>query len=240
MLNYGWRILMTFSWVFFCTYNNAVAQSKVSNKYGLLVIKDINILQKETELNPGKRMIDLRRFIPGIVFDLKYATPDNFMHERLYPPIKTTYLRLPAATALKKVAAELDRLNLGIKIFDAYRPYSVTEKMWKVVKDDRYAADPATGSGHNRGASVDLTIIDLKTKKELPMGTGFDNFTDTAHQGFTGLPKEILKNRNVLKSVMEKYGFIALKTEWWHFYLADSANYELLDLSFAELKKLDR
>jgi D-alanyl-D-alanine dipeptidase len=239
MQNYRWRILMIFSWVFFCSYNNAVAQSEVSNKYGLLVIKDINILQKEIKLNPDKRMVDLRTFISGISLDLKYATKDNFMHQRLYPRIKTTYLRQPAAIALKKVATELEKLNLGIKIFDAYRPYSVTEKMWEVVKDDRYAANPATGSGHNRGASVDLTLIDLKTKKELPMGTGFDNFTDTAHQGFTGLLPEILKNRNLLKSVMEKYGFIALKTEWWHFYLPNSSDYELLDLSFADLKKLD-
>lgn len=232
-------MLAIFSWVFFCSYNNAVAQSKVSNKYGLLVIKDINILQKEIELNPEKRMVDLIKFIPGVSFDLKYASRDNFMHERLYPRIKTSYLRQPAAVALKKVVAELEKLNLGIKIFDAYRPYSVTEKMWEAVKDDRYAANPATGSGHNRGVSVDLTIIGLITKKELPMGTGFDNFTDTAHQGFTGLSQEVLKNRNLLKSTMEKFGFIALKTEWWHFYLPDSADYELLDLSFADLKKLD-
>jgi D-alanyl-D-alanine dipeptidase len=71
------------------------------------------------------------------------------------------------------------------------------------------------------------------------MGTGFDNFTDTAHQGFTGLSEEILRNRNLLKSVMEKYGFIALTTEWWHFYLPNSADYELLDLSFSELKELN-
>ena len=143
------------------------SQSKVSNKYGLLVIKDINILQKEIKLNPNKRMVDLRKFIPGISLDLKYATKDNFMHQRLYPRIKTTYLREPAAVALKRAATELGKLNLGIKIFDAYRPYSVTEKMWEVVKDDRYAANPATGSGHNRGASVDLTLIDLMTKKEF-------------------------------------------------------------------------
>ena len=156
MLNYGWQILMIFSWVFFCSYNNAVAQSKVSNKYGLFVIKDINILQKEIELNPNKRMMDLRRFIPGIVLDLKYATPDNFMHERLYPTDKNHLFAPACRDALKKVVAELEKIKSGNKNFDAYRPYSVTEKMWEAVKDDRYAADPAKGSGHNRGVSVIL------------------------------------------------------------------------------------
>jgi D-alanyl-D-alanine dipeptidase len=127
-----------------------------------------------------------------------------------------------------------------VKIFDAYRPYSITEKMWEKVKDDRYAADPSKGSGHNRGAAVDLTLIDLKTKKELPMGTGFDNFTDTAHSDFAQLPESILSNRNLLKSVMEKYGFKQLSTEWWHFYLPNSSTFELLDIRFADLKKMDK
>jgi len=112
--------------------------------------------------------------------------------------------------------------------------------MWEKVKDDRYAADPSKGSGHNRGAAVDLTLINLKTKKELPMGTGFDNFTDSAHPGFNQLPDSILANRNLLKSVMEKYGFKQLSTEWWHFYLPNSTSFELLDISFADLKKMGK
>ena len=229
-----------FSLVAFYGINCASAQPKISNKYGLFVIKDINILQKEISLDTNKKMMDLRKFIPGIIVDLKYATNDNFMHKRLYPRLSTTYLRKPAAGALKEVVEELRDSNLAIKIFDAYRPYSVTEKMWDMVKDERYAADPAKGSGHNRGTAVDVTLVNLSTKKELPMGTAFDNFTDTAHQGFKDLPPVILKNRQVLKRVMEKYGFIALETEWWHFYLPKSSEFELLDFSFRDLKKLQK
>ncbi|MDP4284669.1 MAG: hypothetical protein Q8891_09605 [Bacteroidota bacterium] len=69
-----------------------------------------------------------------------------------------------------------------------YRPYSVAEKMWETLKDDRYAVDPSKGSGHNRGIAVDLTLINKMTKKELPMVTGFDNFSDIVHQGFANLP----------------------------------------------------
>lgn len=216
------------------------AQSKVINKYGLMVINNTKVLQKEIAADSNKRIIDLLTLIPGLTLDLKYATTDNFMHQKLYPPISTTFLRKPAAEALKMVVEELKKQNLSIKIFDAYRPYSITEKMWEKVKDDRYAADPSKGSGHNRGAAVDLTLIHLKTKKELPMGTGFDNFTDTAHIDFTNLPAEQLKNRNILRSVMEKYGFIQLTTEWWHYYLPNSSAYELLDIPFSKLKKMDR
>lgn len=214
------------------------AQSKVGNKYGLIVINNTKVLQNEIAADSNKKIIDLLKLIPDLTLDLKYATTDNFMHQKLYPPTSTTFLRKPAAEGLKKVVEELRKQNLSIKIFDAYRPYSITEKMWEEVKDDRYAADPSKGSGHNRGVAVDLTLIDLKTRKELPMGTGFDNFTDSAHIDFTNLTTEELKNRNILRSVMEKYGFIQLTTEWWHYYLPNSSSYELLDIPFSKLKKM--
>ena len=104
-----------------------------------------------------------------------------------------------------------------------------------------YAEGPEllpTGSGHNRGIAVDLTIINLSTKKEFDMGTGFDNFSDTAHHAFTQLPSAVLQNRQLLKKIMEDHGFKALDTEWWHYYLPNSRQYELLDIPFARLKKM--
>ena len=153
--------------------------------------------------------------------------------------LKTTYLRLAAVNALKKVVIALKDKNLALKIFDAYRPYAVTEAMWEAVKDSLYVADPANGSGHNRGTSVDLTLVNLRTKKELNMGTGFDNFSDSAHQDFKALPTVVLQNRNLLKSIMEQFGFISLDSEWWHFSLPDANNYELLNIPFDALKKLN-
>ncbi len=185
-----------------------------------------------------KRMIELKSLIPGIVYDLRYATANNFMHRLMYPPhTTTTFLRQPAAMALQKVQAELAEKGLGLKIFDAYRPYSVTVKFWELVKDERYVANPSKGSGHNRGIAVDLIIIHLQTGAELNMGTGFDNFTDTAHSTYTNLPEEILQNRLLLRSTMEKHGFKVLDTEWWHFYLADGSRFEILDLEFRKLSK---
>ncbi|MDQ6901874.1 MAG: M15 family metallopeptidase [Bacteroidota bacterium] len=217
-----------------------MAQSNVGNKYGLNVVNKLKLFENEITVDSNKQMVDVLRKIPSVVLDLKYAGINNFMHAKLYPSLHTTYLRLPAANALKKVVADLESNGLTIKIFDAYRPYSITEQMWEKVKDGRYAADPAKGSGHNRGIAVDVTIVDLRTKKEITMPTGFDNFSDTAHQDFMQLPAEVVKNRLLLKSTMEKYGFVPLETEWWHFSLSNANNYELLNLSFDDLKKLSK
>jgi len=223
--------------VFLSTTLHANAQDSVLNKYGLLIIHTKAQLQKTAEKDAAKSMVNIKTAVPGILLDLRYATANNFTHRQLYSAISTTFLRKPATDALAQVQKELNKKGLGLKIFDAYRPYAATEKMWELVKDDRYAADPKTGSGHNRGISVDLTIVDLKTKKELPMGTGFDNFTDSAHHAFTALPQAVLQNRLLLKNTMERYGFKALDTEWWHYSLPNAKAFELLDIDFRDMEK---
>ncbi len=234
------QIAIVLALISFSTSPYLFAQDTVLNKYGLWVIKDVKTLNATIKLINNKQMVDIKQLIPNVILDIRYATTNNFMHTKLYPSVTSTYMRLPAVKALQLVQAELNQRGLGLKVFDAYRPYSVTEKMWEPIKDDRYVADPKGGSGHNRGTSVDLTIINLNTNKELPMGTGYDNFTDTAHQNFTALAQEILQNRNLLKNIMERNGFKALETEWWHFSLANAKNFELLDIPFKKLKKLTR
>jgi zinc D-Ala-D-Ala dipeptidase len=203
---------------------------------GLQVVHSLKQYKQQVVDDSLKEMVELKTVIPGIIYDLRYATVNNFTHEKLYKSGNSTFLRLPVATALNEAEKELNKKGLGLKIFDAYRPYSVTVKMWNLIKDERYVADPSKGSGHNRGTAVDLTIIDLKTSKELNMGTGFDNFTDSAQQSFTDLPEDILQNRKLLKSVMEANGFIPLSTEWWHYYWNKASDFELLDIGFRKLK----
>lgn len=217
----------------------AYSQTGYQNKYGLWLINNKRDYTSTTRLDSNMKMVNLRTLIPGLLFDIRYAGNNNFMNSPLYErPLNTTYLRAPAAYALQKVQAALAQQGLGLKIWDAYRPYAVTEKMWEKVKDDRYAADPRFGSGHNRGIAVDLTLVDLTTGIEKDMGTGFDNFTDTAHSQFTFLPAAVLENRRLLISTMEKYGFKVLDTEWWHFYLPDNKKFSLMDLDFKKLEKL--
>jgi D-alanyl-D-alanine dipeptidase len=238
------QLTVVFGVVFLLTWLGAAGQPATQlqndttrNKYGLRVIHSMAALKKTVVANAANQMINLKQKIPSLVLDLRYATTNNFMQEKLYPLLSTTWLRKPAADSLAIIQQQLKEMGLGLKIFDAYRPYSVTEKMWEPVKDDRYAADPRKGSGHNRGIAVDLTLINLKTGAELNMGTGFDNFTDTAHHAFTNLPEEILQNRLLLKKIMEQHGFKALDTEWWHYSLPNGTNFELLDINFNDLQK---
>lgn len=202
------------------------------------VTENYDDYKKQVKADPGKKMIELRKLIPNIIYDLRYASVNNFMKRKMYPAgTNITFLRTPAAKALMQAQDELNQKGLGLKIFDAYRPYSVTVKFWELVKDERYVANPSKGSGHNRGTTVDITIINLQTKKELNMGTDFDNFSDTAHHGFTALPEDVLQNRILLKTTMEKNGFKPYNDEWWHYSFSDGKQYEILDIDFKKLKK---
>lgn len=212
------------------------AQEIPINKYGLQVVNDFSLYEKQIEEDSSKSLIDLKKYIPGIFIDVRYASENNFAKTKFYESEKT-FLRLPAATALKKIQDELQKQNLSLKIFDAYRPYSVTEKMWEFVHDARYAADPKTGSRHNRACAVDVTLVDTKTKVELEMPTPYDDFTEKAHHDYTDLPENVIKNRELLKTIMTKYDFEALDSEWWHYDFSGWKNYELLDISFEALEK---
>jgi len=202
------------------------------------VTSDWDAYKKQVKKDSLKKMVELKTMIQGIVYDLRYASTNNFMHRLMYPAgTNETFMRIAAVIALKKIQAELKVMGFGLKIFDAYRPFSVTVKFWELVHDERYVANPSKGSGHNRGIAVDLTISNLKSGKELDMGTGFDNFTDTAHHSFSNLREEVLQNRELLRSTMEKYGFKAFDTEWWHYFLPGGDKYEILDIDFKKLKK---
>ena len=236
--NHGY-ILKTVSFIFSTAFFGC-CHAQDSTMIRPPVTSSVQDFRQQVQHDPDKKMVELKSLMPNLVYDLRYAGANNFMHRLMYPrTTHFTFLRVPAAGALQKVQQDLNEKGLGLKIFDAYRPYSVTVKFWELVKDERYVANPAKGSGHNRGIALDLTVINLSTGEEMNMGTGFDNFTDTAHQTFTNLPEEILQNRGLLRSTMEKYGFKALDTEWWHFYLAEGEKFELLDIDFKKLKKIN-
>jgi zinc D-Ala-D-Ala dipeptidase len=217
-------------------FSTAFVSAEAQRDSTLIIVSKYKKYKALTSSDPSKKMVELKSLVPNIVYDLRYATVNNFMNQKLYKQGEVTFLRSPVADALLQVQHELNEKGLGLKIWDAYRPYSITVKMWEPIKDERYVADPKKGSGHNRGGAVDLTIIKLKDGIELNMGTGFDNFSDTAHPTFTNLPEEILQNRLLLKTTMEKYGFIGLQTEWWHFYWKELSRFEVMDIDFKKFK----
>ncbi|WP_315101431.1 M15 family metallopeptidase [Capnocytophaga sputigena] len=157
----------------------------------------------------------LKSLSSDFVFDMKYATPDNFLKQAVYE-CGECYLRKKTAEALVKANEEFKTLGYRIKLFDCYRPLEVQKKMWKILPGTHYVANPAKGSKHNRGAAVDLTLVD-KDGNELDMGTPFDFFGEKAHHTCTTLPKKVLENRKLLKDILNKYNFKSIYSEWWHY-----------------------
>lgn len=180
-------------------------------------------------------LVDVQKFIPGIVLDIRYATTNNFMRQAVYPSAEC-YLRKSTATKLKAVQQEFAKMGLGIKIFDGYRPLSAQRKLWAIVPDERYVANPAKGSKHNRGGAVDITLIDRRTGEELFMPTGYDDFTEKAHRQCKDLPEQAIRHRELLRYVMQKHGFRGIDHEWWHFDDVDWRDYAILDINFDEMK----
>jgi D-alanyl-D-alanine dipeptidase len=213
-----------------CGFINSVL---AQNKYGLKAM-NLDEYKASVKSNPEKELIDLEKFVPGLVMDIRYATTNNFTGEKIYKTAKA-YARKPVAEALKKIQAELNPQGVGIKMFDAYRPYKATVKFYEVYKDTTYVASPYRGSRHNRGCALDLTAIDLKTGKELQMPTEYDSFKKEAWPSTPVSDPVIRKNRQLLIDVMEKYGFKVNGSEWWHYDFKGWKNFEVMDIDFEQL-----
>jgi zinc D-Ala-D-Ala dipeptidase len=182
---------------------------------------------------PSADLVDVEKLSSGIRLDIRYATPDNFTHQAVYP-VAACFLRRDAAERLARVESALEAEGLGLKVFDCYRPLSVQQKFWQLVPDDRYVANPAKGSRHNRGCAVDLTLVDA-SGRELAMPTAFDDFTERAHRDAPASP-EAAANRKKLEDAMTAQGFVGLPTEWWHFDAPGWKDAPLLDVPIESLK----
>lgn len=204
------------------------------NKYCLIIFL---LFFSTNGFNQVSHLVELKSFVPNIRYALMYATNKNFTGKRIYPEsTNNTYLVKDAADALTKVAQELEKIGMGILVWDAYRPHAATVKFWKLIHDERYVANPVKGSGHNRGIAIDMTLYNLSTGDLIEMPTGFDNFSDTAHHDFMSLNKEKIKNRAFLKSMMEKNGFQSFQTEWWHYSWPNNEDYKILNVPFKRIK----
>ena len=182
--------------------------------------------------------VDVKEFIPSAQLDIRYYTTNNFVGSRIdgYDAPKC-FLTREAAVALKKVQEELARNGQSLKLFDCYRPQRAVDHFVRWAKDlsnqemkskyypsvdkenlfrDGYIA---ARSGHSRGSTLDLTIVDLESNRELDMGTDFDYFDPLSHTVNSRIRKSQQDNRIALKSVMERNGFKNLEEEWWHFTL---------------------
>lgn len=191
-------------------------------------------ITKQNQCTTSTKMVEIKKQIPSIEIHLPYATTNNFTKKPIYSSTKCCALQC-VVDALKKVQAELAEQNLGLLIWDAYRPLSVQKIFWEIVPDQRYVMPPDKGSRHNRGAAIDCTLINLKTKKQLPMPSEFDDFSVRAHRNYMGASPEQIKKRQLLEDVMHKHGFKGVRCEWWHFDYKGWEQFPILDIPLEEL-----
>jgi D-alanyl-D-alanine dipeptidase len=192
--------------------------------------------------------VNPKDLIYDIVIDLRYSTPDHkFLNlpegNKQLPKFYTcneSFMTLSLANALKLAQDSLRNVKthngmsypggIGIKIWDGYRPRAVQYLLFEIFPNPAYVADPNSGSMHNRGGAVDLTLVDLATGEELLMPTLFDDFSVAASHGYMNLPQEAIANRTLLKDVMENVaGLSTYGAEWWHYNLPGAGSFPLRD-----------
>ena len=216
----------------------ACAQKNTQNEYGLKIVNDYKTYLANVAQNPNLELVEIKKAIPSVVLDIRYATTNNFMKQVMYKQARA-FARKPVVEKLKLIQAELNKKGYGLKIYDGYRPYAVTvdfyEKSDDNARENSFVADPKKGSKHNRGCAVDLSIIDLKTGKDVPMPTPYDSFKAEASPTYNNLPANIIKNRDFLIDTMHAYGFKVISNEWWHFDFVGWENYYLMDIPFEKL-----
>jgi D-alanyl-D-alanine dipeptidase len=174
-------------------------------------------------------LVDAAQIVPGLKLDIRYATPHNFTGHAVYASARC--LLLPeVAQALARVQASLAKRGLGLLAWDCYRPLSVQRELWRAYPHAGFVADPKSGSNHNRGAAVDVTLVSSKGQ-QLAMPTDFDSFDERAHVGATeGVSAEARQNRALLEGAMLAEGFHTIRKEWWHFNAPQAASHPLLDV----------
>ena len=219
-----------------CSKDDAVTNELniAPNQYGLKVISRYEDYTATIKADSNNRLMNLEAIIPGVQLDIRYATANNFTGQKVYDSAMA-FLRLAPAKALLQVQNELKAQNLGLRVYDAYRPYTITIKFYEIYKDTNFVAAPWLGSRHNRGCAVDVSLIDLSTQQEIPMPTEYDDFTAKAKPDYADLPDSVKANRKLLIDIMAKYNFEVHHSEWWHFYYTGWDKYYLMDIPFRQL-----
>jgi len=176
-------------------------------------IQNIDIVNDTTFVN-------LKEYSSDFIYNMKYATADNFLKTKVYD-CEACYLRYKTVKALIKANEKFIKKGYKIMLFDCYRPLDIQKKMWQIVSNPNYVADPKKGSIHNRGGAVDITLVD-STGVAIDMGTPFDFFGIEASHDYENLSEEVKENRRMLRKIMTRSGFRIFESEWWHYNLKNA------------------
>lgn len=185
-----------------------------------IIISDIQ--EKNTPRINDTTFVNLKTYSQDFIYDMKYATDDNFLKTKVYDCAEC-FLRLKTIKALIEANKKFIEKGYKIKIFDCYRPLDIQKKMWTIVSNPKYVANPAKGSIHNRGGAIDITLVD-NSGTELDMGTKFDFFGIEASHNYPNVSETVKQNRIVLKALMTNSGFNSFDSEWWHYNLKSGLN----------------
>ena len=200
----------------------------------LLVVFFVLVIALPLNAEENKDFVDISELDGSLMLDIRYATSRNFAGKVMYP-VARCLLRRDAALRLIRVEQKLRTQGYRLIIFDGYRPLLVQKKFWNILPDERYVADPAKGSRHNRGAAVDVSLGDL-AGNPLAMPSDYDDFSEKAHRDYAGASLEAKKNCALLEAAMSEEGFDPFPTEWWHFDAPGWERYPVSDFSLEEFK----
>lgn len=180
------------------------------------------------------RLINVMSVSENLLVEMPYATADNFVGQKLYSA-NEAYLAEPVAHALASAALMVMKHGYRLKILDAYRPLAVQSVLWAIKPDRNFVAPPEVGSRHNRGASVDVTLVSASDLKEVEMPSKYDEFGPKASSIQKDLAEPVKKNLSLLQEAMQSHGFTTLRSEWWHFDHNSWKKYPLQNKQFSEL-----
>ena len=174
----------------------------------------------------GGPLVDIRSVDPTIIVELRYAGRNNVVGYPLYPHGTRALARPEVATGLAAAQVFLRRYQFGLKIWDAYRPVAVQEKLWRALPNNDYVADPEIGVGslHSWGVAIDATLVDT-WNRPVRMPSDFDDFTPAAMWRYMGPHADVRAHVHLLQIAMRNAGFWGLRTEWWHFTIAEWQKY---------------
>ena len=229
--------------MFFSACNNNDSSGKKNENDINLINKDSSVQTTVKTENNRKQfldtsstflndsdLLDIKKFSDKFVISMRYATKDNFLDTVLYPCAQCL-LRFEVIKDLLKAEEDFEKDGYHIKIYDCYRPLWVQKLMWKKVPIEGYVANPATGSRHNRGTAVDVSLVDA-SGKELDFGTPHDDFTEKAKTFYPNFPDTIKNNRLYLRQIMQKNNFKGINSEWWHFSHNCGTKYKVSNQNF--------
>jgi len=203
------------------------------------VLKEAQLAEppKETGEFREADLVELVKMDPAIKLEIRYATTNNFLGSVFYAQARA-FMQRPAAAAAVRANQALKKSGYGLLIHDGYRPWYVTKTFWDATPLEKkwLVADPSSGSRHNRGCAIDLTLYDLETGKAVEMPSTYDESTPRAYAFYPGGTELQHWHRALLRRAMEAEGFTVNPNEWWHFDYKDWKSYRIGNVAFNQIR----